>query len=102
MRYNLEFKLLLILEHFHLPINPAALDINHGAARHFKTYQAPLKPKRSNVLWLEEEELLLLQMWNNSNSWEDIFDVLPNQSKATIQVRYLTKFKKRSCTKAGY
>ena len=38
-----------ISELFHLPINPAALDINHDAAPHSKIHQAPLKPKKSKV-----------------------------------------------------
>lgn len=36
--YNLGLKLPLIPEHFHLPINPAALDINHNAAAHSKIH----------------------------------------------------------------
>jgi hypothetical protein len=36
--YNLEFKLPSISEHFHLPINPAALDVNHDAAAHSKIH----------------------------------------------------------------
>jgi hypothetical protein len=99
--YNLEFKLPSILDHFHLPINPAALDINNDAAIYSKIHQAPLKPKRSNVPWSKEEKLLLLQMWNNQRSWEDIFAALPDRSEATIQVRCSTKLKKRPCTKAG-
>jgi hypothetical protein len=38
MTYNLEFKLLLISEHFHLLINPKALDINHDATIYSKIY----------------------------------------------------------------
>jgi hypothetical protein len=50
IRRNLEFKLPSISEHFHLPINPVALDINHDAAAHTKIYQALLKPKKSKIL----------------------------------------------------
>jgi len=62
--YNLEFKLPSISEHFHLPINPAAMDINHDAAAHSKIHQAPLKPKKSKIPWTEEEDIMLLQMWD--------------------------------------
>lgn len=61
---NLELKLLSISEHFHLPINPVALDINYNAAAHSKIHQAPLKTKKSKILWTEEEDIKLLQMWN--------------------------------------
>ncbi|KAN0098257.1 hypothetical protein V8E51_013920 [Hyaloscypha variabilis] len=71
--YNLEFKLPSISEHFHLPINPAALDINHDSSAHSKIHQAPLKPKRSKVPWTEEEDAMLLRMWNEDRSWEYIF-----------------------------
>ncbi|KAJ8058596.1 hypothetical protein OCU04_012773 [Sclerotinia nivalis] len=47
--YNFEFKLPSISEHFHLPINSAALNIHHDAAAHFKICQAPLKPKKSKI-----------------------------------------------------
>jgi hypothetical protein len=36
--YNLEFKLLLILEHIYLLINPNILDINYDAAEHSKIH----------------------------------------------------------------
>jgi hypothetical protein len=98
--YNLEFKLLSISEHFHLPINPTALDINHDSSAHSKIHQAPLKPKKGKVPWTEEEDIKLLQMRNKGHSWEYIFAALLGQSKGTIQVRYSTKFKKRSCTRA--
>jgi hypothetical protein len=57
--FNLKFKLLLISEHFHLPINPAILDINHDAATHSKIHQVPLKPKKSKVPWSDEENIKL-------------------------------------------
>ena len=50
MIYNLEFKLLSILEHFHLLINPIVLDINHDATIYSKIYQVLLKLKKSKVL----------------------------------------------------
>jgi hypothetical protein len=65
--YNLEFKLLSISEHLHLPIDSKALDIcsskealskastHHDAAAHSKIYQAPLKPKKSKVSWIEDD-----------------------------------------------
>ncbi|PVH69350.1 hypothetical protein DL98DRAFT_360525, partial [Cadophora sp. DSE1049] len=53
--YYLEFKLPSISEQFHLPINAAALDINHDAAPHSKIHQAPLKPKKSKVSWIEDD-----------------------------------------------
>jgi hypothetical protein len=68
MTYNLEFKLPLISEHFHLLINHVALDVNHDAAAHSKIHQAPLKLKKSKVLWTEEEDIKLLQMWNEGYS----------------------------------
>jgi hypothetical protein len=96
MTYNLKFKLPLISEHFHLPINPAALDINHDATAHSKIHQALTKPKKSKVPWTEEEDIKLLQMWNKGRPWEYIFAALPNRSEGTIRVRCSTKFKKRS------
>jgi len=45
--YNLEFKLPWISEHLHLPINPAALDINYDAAAHSKIHQAPSSQRRA-------------------------------------------------------
>jgi len=98
MMYNLEFKLPSISEHFHLPINPLALDINYDAAAHSKIHQAPLKPKKSKIPWTEEEDIRLLQMWNEGRSWEYIFAALP--SRSAIRVRCSTKFKKLSRTEA--
>ncbi|KAH6704338.1 hypothetical protein BKA61DRAFT_740071 [Leptodontidium sp. MPI-SDFR-AT-0119] len=94
----LEFKLPSISDRFHLPINPPALDINHDAAAHSKIHQAPLKPKKSKILWTKEEDIRLLQMWNEGRSWEYIFAALPRRS--AIRVRCSTKFKKRSRTEA--
>jgi len=99
--YNLEFKLPSISEHLHLPINPAVLDINRDAAAHSKIHQAPSKPKKSKVPWTEEEDIKLLQMWNESRSWEYIFAELPHRSEGSIRVRCSTKFKKRPRTGAG-
>jgi hypothetical protein len=48
--YNLEFKLLLISEYFHLLINPVVLDINYNATIYSKIYQVLLKLKKSKVL----------------------------------------------------
>jgi hypothetical protein len=96
--YNLEFKLPSISEHFYLPIHPKALDINHDAAAHSKIHQAPLKPKKSK--WTEEEDIKLLQMWNEGRSWKYIFAALPDRTEGTIRVRCSTKFKKRSRTGA--
>jgi hypothetical protein len=59
--YSLEFKLPLISEYLHLPINPEALDIysskeapanvptHHDVAAHSKTCQALLQPKKKRV-----------------------------------------------------
>ena len=99
--YDLEFELPLISEHFHLPINPGALDINHDATAHSKIHQAPLKPKKSKVPWIEEEDAKLLRMWNEGRSWEYIAAALPGCSEGTIRVRCSTKFKKRSRTGAN-
>jgi len=101
MTYNLEFKLLSISEHFHLPINPAVLDINYDSTTYSKIYQVPLKLKRSKVPWIEEEDIILLWMWNEDYSWEYIFTALPSRSEGTIRVRYSTKFKKRPHIGAG-
>jgi hypothetical protein len=110
--YNLAFKLPTTSEHLHLLINPEALDIcsskeapakvptHHDAAAHSKIYQAPLKLKKSKVPWTEEEDIKLLQMWNEGRSWEYIFAALPNRSEGTIRVHCLTKFKKRPRTGA--
>jgi hypothetical protein len=95
MTYNLEFKLPLISEHFYLPINAAALDINHDTVLYSKIYQVPLKPKKSKVSWIEDD-VKLAQMWNEGRSWEYIFAALPNRSEGSIRVRCSTKFKKRS------
>jgi hypothetical protein len=98
--YNLEFKLPSISEHLRLPIDPNALDINHDTAEHSKIHQAPLKPKKSRVSWVEDD-IKLAQMWNEGRSWEYIFAALPNRSEGSIRVRCSTKFKKRPCTGAG-
>ena len=70
--YNLKFKLPSISEHLRLPIDPNALDINHDAAKHSQIHQAPLKPKKSKVSWVEDD-IKLAQMWNEGCSWEYIF-----------------------------
>jgi len=98
--YNLEFKLPSISQHSHLTINPAALDINHNVAEHSKIHQAPLKPKKSRVSWVEDD-IKLAQMWNEGRSWEYIFAELPHRSEGSIRVRCSTKFKKRPRTGAG-
>jgi hypothetical protein len=98
--YNLEFKLPLTSGHLHIPIDPKALDTNHNAAAHSQIRQAPLKPKKIKVPWTEEEDIKLLQMWNEGRSWEYIFAVLPSRSEGTIRVRCSTKFKKRLRTGA--
>ena len=99
MTYNLEFKLPLISEYLHLPIDPNALDINHDAAAYSQIHQAPLKPKKNK--WTEAEDIKLAQMWNEGHLWEYIFAALPHRSKGTIRVRCSTKFKKRPRTRAG-
>jgi hypothetical protein len=98
--FNLEFKLPSTSEHLHLPIDPSALDINHDAAAHSKIHQAPLKPKKSKVSWVEDD-IKLAQMWNGGRSWEYIFAELPHRSEGSIRVRCSTKFKKRPRTGAG-
>jgi hypothetical protein len=110
--YNLEFKLPSISEHLHLPIDSKALDIcsskeapakastHHDAAAHSKIHQAPLKPKKSKVSWIEDD-IKLVQMWNEGRSWEYIFAALPNRSEGSIRVRCSTKFKKRPRIGAG-
>jgi hypothetical protein len=98
--YNLEFKLPSISEHLHLPIDPNALDINDDAAAHSQIHQAPLKPKKSKVSWIEDD-IKLAQMWNEGRSWEYIFAELPHRSEGSIRVRCSTKFKKRSRIGSG-
>jgi hypothetical protein len=110
--HNLEFKLPLISEHLHPLIDSKALDIcsskeapakastYHDAAAHSKIHQAPLKPKKSKVSWMEDD-IKLVQMWNEGRSWEYIFAALPNRSEGSIRVRCSTKFKKRPRTGAG-
>ncbi|TVY65586.1 hypothetical protein LSUE1_G006242 [Lachnellula suecica] len=90
--YNLEFKLSSISEYFYLPIDPNALDINHDIVEHSQIHQAPLKTKKR---WIEEEDIKLLQMWNEGRSWEYIFAALPGRSEVAIRVRCSAKFKKR-------
>jgi hypothetical protein len=97
--YNLEFKLPSISEYLHWLIHPKALGINHDVTAHSKIHQAPLKPKKSK--WTEEEDMKLLQMWNEGRSWEYIFAALPSRSEGTIRVRCSTKFKKRPRSGAG-
>jgi hypothetical protein len=82
--YNLEFKLPSISEHFHLPIHPETLDIcsskeapakvpiNHDAAAYSKIHQVSLQPEKKRVKWTTEEDATLLQMRNDSCSWENI------------------------------
>jgi hypothetical protein len=106
--FNLEFKLLLILEQLHLPIDPKALDIcsskeplakiltDHDATAHSKVHQAPLQPKKGRAKWTKwtpEEDATLLQMRNDGRSWGDIATALPRWSIGTIQVHYSTKLK---------
>jgi hypothetical protein len=98
--YNLEFKLPSISEHLQLPIDPNALDINHDATEHSKIHQAPLKPKKSRVSWVEDD-IKLAQMWNEGRSWEYIFAELPHRSEGSIRVRCSTKLKRRPRTGAG-
>jgi hypothetical protein len=98
--YNLEFKLPSISEHLRLPIDPNALDINRDAAEHSKIHQAPLKPKKSRVSWVEDDRKLA-QMWNEGRGWEYIFAKLPHRSEGSIRVRCSTKFKKRPRTGAA-
>lgn len=89
--YNLEFKLPSILEYFHMPIDPTALEIDHNATAHSKSPQTSLKAKKSRVPWSEEEDAIL-QTRKDGCSWEEISAALPRRSKGTIQVRYSTKF----------
>jgi hypothetical protein len=65
--YNVEFKLLSILEHLHLPIDSKALDIcfnkealvkastYHDVIIHSKIHQALLKSKKSKVSWIKDD-----------------------------------------------
>ncbi|KAH6701257.1 hypothetical protein BKA61DRAFT_182525 [Leptodontidium sp. MPI-SDFR-AT-0119] len=89
--YNLEFKLPSVSEYVHIPIAPAALEIDHKAAAHSKTPQAPLKSKKSRAPWSEEEDAILLTR-KDGCSWEEIHEDLPGRSMGAIQVRYSTKF----------
>ena len=105
MTYNLEFKLLSILEQVHLLINPKALDIcsskgapakvstHHEASTHSKIHYAPLQPKKKRLKWTPEEDATLLQMRNDGYSWEEIHTALPYRSIGTIQVHYSRKLK---------
>jgi hypothetical protein len=102
--YNLEFKL-PILEHLHLPINPATLDIcsskqaqakvptsHDDVAAHSKTRQAPLQPKKKqkHVKWTREEDATMLQMRSDGHSWEEIAKALPHRTPGAIQVHFST------------
>jgi hypothetical protein len=87
-------KLPPISEYLHLPITPAALNMNPDAATHSTVHQAPLKPKKSKVAWTPEEEATLLRVKNDGYSWEEIHVALPRRGIGTIQVRYSTRFKK--------
>jgi hypothetical protein len=105
MTYNLEFKLLSISEHLHLPIDPKALDTcsskealakvptHYNAAAHSKIHQAPLQPKKKwkHVKWIAEEDATVLKMRDEDGcSWEEIHDALPHRTLGTIQAHYYT------------
>jgi hypothetical protein len=67
--------------------------MSESDAAHSKIYQALLKPQKSKVPWTEEEDIKLLQMWNEGRSWEYIFAALPSWSEGTTRVCCSTKFK---------
>ncbi|KAL5313013.1 hypothetical protein ACEPPN_019439 [Leptodophora sp. 'Broadleaf-Isolate-01'] len=89
--YNLEFKLPSVSEYVHIPIGPAALEIDHKAAAHSKTPQTPLKSKKGWAPWSEKEDAIL-RTRKDGCSWKAIHEDLPGRSMGAIQVRYSTMF----------
>ncbi|KAG4430451.1 hypothetical protein IFR05_014059 [Cadophora sp. M221] len=82
--YNLEFKLPSVLEYVHIPIDPAALEVDHKAAAHSKTPQTPLKSKKSRVPWSKKEDVIL-RTRKDGCSWKAIHEDLPGRSMGAIQ-----------------
>ncbi len=80
--HNLKFKLPLISEHLRLLIDPNVLDINHNAAKQ----QAPLKPKKSKVLWVEDD-IELVHIWNKGRSWDFTFTLATQHQHNCISLQ---------------
>jgi hypothetical protein len=105
--YNLEFTLLRISDHVHLPIPSEALGNGsdtevptevatlHNAMAHSKVHPAALRSRIKRVRWTPEEDATILKMREEDGcSWEEIRAVLPHRTQGTIQVHYSTKLKK--------
>ena len=104
--YNLEFQLLHIPEHLHLPVLSDALGMRsnketsagaaaaYSAGAHSKMRSAAERPQIKRVRWAPEEDATILKMREeDSCSWEEIHAALPHRSIGTIQVRYSMKLK---------
>lgn len=104
--YNLEFQLLHVPEHFHLPVLSEALGIcsnketsaeaatPYNIIAHSKLQPATLHAKRKRVSWKPEENETILKMKEDGCLWEEIHAALPHRTPGAIQVQYSTKLKK--------
>jgi hypothetical protein len=104
--FNLEFHLVDVPEHLALSspckvlcnndqpsIQPRIL---HSTIAHSKTHNFQSTPPRKRAPWTTEEDTTLVKMKEEDCSWEEISAALPAHSQGSIQVRYSTKFSKRS------
>jgi hypothetical protein len=104
--FNLEFHLVSVPEHLELsalckalcdndqpPIQPQIL---HSTIAHSKTRNFQSTPSRKRAPWTAEEDTTLVTMKEENCSWEEISAALPTHSQGSIQVRYSTRFSKRS------
>ena len=105
--YNLEFQLLHIPEHLHLPVLSEALGMRsnkemsaeaatpHDAGAHSKMHSATVRPRIKRVRWTPEEDATILKMREEDGcSWEEIHAALPHRTLGAIQVCFSSKLKK--------
>ncbi|CZR65297.1 uncharacterized protein PAC_15197 [Phialocephala subalpina] len=105
--YNLEFQLLHMPEHLHLPVLSEALGMRsnkemsaeaatpHDVGAHSKMHSAAVRPRIKRVRWTPEEDATILKMREvDGCSWEEIHAALPHRTPGAIQVQYSTKLKK--------
>jgi hypothetical protein len=105
--FNLEFQLLYVPEHFHLPVLSGALGIYynketsieaatpHNIIAHSKVHPAISQRKRKHIKWTPKENETIREMREEDGcSWEEIYAALPHRTPGAIQVQYSTKLKK--------
>ena len=104
--FNLDFHLVGVPEHLELsapfmawrnngqsPIQPHK---PHSTTANSKTRNCQSTPPRKRAPWTTEEDATLVKMKKENCSWEEISAALSSHSQGSIQVRYSTKFSKRS------